>query len=212
MLRLVEHTRPQARKDRVPHSFAIVIVDMQCRPNECNMAYRHGSFDDGIGRLCHLLKLARKFDIPVILVESEESGKRTLAPILARIPFRTKAVIKGGTVYSAFGEPSFQPLLTDLGIKTLVLCGYHRDVCVRATANDALALGYSLITSDHLMFGSGGDLLFHIYRGLPPWHFYRQKTEYYDTFRGVLAAIGQRVFPNFNNHQDVTDSCVSKVA
>ena len=159
----------------------VVIVDMQYRP----LSYGHGSFEDGIARLGLLLDTAKKFGIPCMAVETEGSGMRTLPEIAGRLSKGTKTFIKAGD--SAFSAGRFQLHLVDLGINTLVLCGHSPQICVRATASGALIRGYSLITSDELLFG-GDRFLQHFY--LP---FYKRKTEYYDTTAGVLAALGRHI-------------------
>lgn len=46
--------------------------------------------------------------------------------------------------YSAFSSKRFKEFLQDQSINALVLCGLHTHVCVRQTAIDALAEGYSV--------------------------------------------------------------------
>ena len=169
------------------HRVGMVIIDMQSR----SMGYRHGSFEDGIRRLELLLDVAKKFGIPCIVVEAEGDGRQTIREILERLPPGTKTIIKPGD--SAFSADRFQPCLMELGINILVLCGYSPEICVPATARDALVRGYSLLTSDELLFG-GNSLLRRFY--MP---FYKRKTEYYDTTTGVLAALGRYILQEASN-------------
>ena len=54
--------------------------------------------------------------------------------------------------YSSFYETGLDPLLRSLyngeGVKTLILCGLHTNICVRHTAADAFFRGYRLIIAE----------------------------------------------------------------
>ncbi|MDR2672483.1 MAG: cysteine hydrolase [Coriobacteriales bacterium] len=47
--------------------------------------------------------------------------------------------------YSGFFQTSMQLLLTELGIKTVIICGLHAHMCVRHTTADAYQWGYAII-------------------------------------------------------------------
>lgn len=50
--------------------------------------------------------------------------------------------------YSAFFQTSLRLLLSELGVKTLVLCGFDTNICVVHTAADAYFSGFDLIVVD----------------------------------------------------------------
>lgn len=49
--------------------------------------------------------------------------------------------------YSGFYETGLDPLLRDLGVKTVVFTGLHTNMCVRHTVADAFFRGYKIIVA-----------------------------------------------------------------
>lgn len=117
-----------------------------------------------IPNLKRLVESARKHGVLVIysndahLPEDAEVvhkwGKHAIkgtkgAEIIPELKPAQKDYIVEKRTYSGFYETGLDPLLRSLykgeGVKTVVLCGLHTNICVRHTAADAFFRGYKII-------------------------------------------------------------------
>jgi nicotinamidase-related amidase len=111
-----------------------------------------------------LVKAARKSNVPVIYsndahypqdVEvTRKWGKHAIkgtegAEVIPELKPAQKDYIVEKRTYSSFYETGLDPLLRSMhneeGVKTVVLCGLHTNMCVRHTAADAFFRGYHII-------------------------------------------------------------------
>jgi nicotinamidase-related amidase len=111
-----------------------------------------------------LVEAARKNKVPVIYsndahypqdVEvTRKWGKHAIkgtkgAEVIPELQPAQKDYIVEKRTYSGFYETGLDPLLRDLykgeGVKTVILCGLHTNMCVRHTAADAFFRGYNII-------------------------------------------------------------------
>lgn len=114
--------------------------------------------------LMRLLDAARRKEIPVIYsndahyAEDFEVVRRwgahaikgtPGAEIIPELQPEKNDFIVEKRTYSCFYETGLDPLLRSLhggkGVKTLILCGLHTDICVRHTSADAFFRGYELV-------------------------------------------------------------------
>ena len=49
--------------------------------------------------------------------------------------------------YSGFFQTDLDILLTELGVKTVIMTGLHTHMCVRHTSADAFCLGYDVVAA-----------------------------------------------------------------
>jgi nicotinamidase-related amidase len=111
-----------------------------------------------------LVKAARKSNVPVIYsndahypqdVEvTRKWGKHAIkgtegAEVIPELKPAQKDYIVEKRTYSSFYETGLDPLLRSMyneeGVKTVILCGLHTNMCVRHTAADAFFRGYHII-------------------------------------------------------------------
>lgn len=186
--------RPQRTFSR---KFGLVIVDMMeakegRHSHRRPFTYLHGSVETGIGRVCSVIRCARKLGIPVILVK-----RTTEAGVKAGIVSEIQSAVRGYPLIrsiekeqaSPFSNPDFIDLLQELDIETPIIVGYNRTECVLAAVMDALDRGLSVITSDELLFGSK----YFDYASFPDimtaLAFYRRSTVYFEDHKEVLRTM-----------------------
>jgi nicotinamidase-related amidase len=88
-----------------------------------------------------------------------------LVPVLAR--YVPPAMVIDKPVYSAFVQSKLYGLLTERGIRTVVITGAETDVCVLATALSAVDLGFHVVIVEDALCSSsdeGHDALMTMYR------------------------------------------------
>jgi nicotinamidase-related amidase len=87
-----------------------------------------------------LLNCAREFSLSVLVSEQYPRGLGpTAAEIKALLPVETIPAEK--TAFSCCAAPTFQPLIKQLGERSVILCGIETHVCVLQTALDLLESG-----------------------------------------------------------------------
>lgn len=119
-----------------------------------------------IPKLKRLVEAARKHGIPVIYCNDAHYsndfevvnrwGPHAIkgtkgAEVIPELKPDERDFIVEKHVYSAFYETGLDPLLRSLyngqGVKTVVLCGLHTNICVRHTAADAFFRGYKIVVA-----------------------------------------------------------------
>jgi nicotinamidase-related amidase len=120
-----------------------------------------------IPNLKRLVEAARKNKVPVIYsndahypqdVEvTRKWGKHAIkgtkgAEVIPELKPAEKDYVVEKRTYSSFYETGLDPLLRSFnrgeGVKTVVLCGLHTNMCVRHTAADAFFRGYHIIIAE----------------------------------------------------------------
>ncbi|MGQ9641025.1 MAG: cysteine hydrolase family protein, partial [Candidatus Bathycorpusculaceae bacterium] len=141
---------------------AVIIIDMLrdfvTGELKCERAQRI------VPNLKRLVEAARKHNIPVIYSNDahypqdhevvQRWGKHAIkgtkgAEVIPELAPSAKDYIVEKRAYSGFFETGLDPLLRSLykgeGVKTVILCGIHTNICVRHTAADAFFRGYKII-------------------------------------------------------------------
>lgn len=179
---------PKTAKPAEVHrkEFGIVIVDMQ---QDVKAGFTHKeSVEAGICKMSRLLSYAREFGIPRVFVTMESPKKpweddRIIRPLAEAAGKDAKILEK--SMFSAFSNPELSEFLRQNRIRTIVLGGYNMDVCVKATAKDAIGQ-YNVMTSDDILFGS-------VFAPLMTAHatisFYRKNTEFYSSIDSVISIL-----------------------
>lgn len=109
-----------------------------------------------------LLDAARKNNIPVIFCndahikgvdhEFKLWGEHAVAgtpgaEVISELKVGEKDYVVPKRRYSGFFHTDLDLLLTELGVKSVILTGLHTHMCVRHTAADAYMLGYNVIVA-----------------------------------------------------------------
>jgi nicotinamidase-related amidase len=141
---------------------AVIIIDMLndfvTGDLKCERAKRI------IPNIKKLIEAARVHNIPVIYSNDahypadvevvEKWGKHAIkgtkgAEVILELKPAEKDYIAEKRTYSSFYETGLDPLLRSLyrgeGVKTVILCGLHTNICVRHTAADAFFRGYKIV-------------------------------------------------------------------
>jgi nicotinamidase-related amidase len=126
---------------------AVVLIDLQAAHRH-EFSYGHGTVEEGLRRTVAVIAEARSLSMPVFLVTGERHPEI--------IPEILEAAGKGRRIFekkmlSAFSSLDLLYFLNE--VDTLVVGGWARHLCVRETVLDALGEGYSIMTSDQLVFG-----------------------------------------------------------
>jgi nicotinamidase-related amidase len=163
---------------------ALVLVDL-LKVHSQAFSYEHGSVEQGIQRTVALIHRCRASCVPVVLV--------TMARSRELLPEITAAAGPEGKTFpkhkmSAFSNPAFEAYLASEGIDSLIVGGWIRHLCVMATAVDAMDKGYSVMTSDEIMFGVT-DILSVRVRDMALGYFQRSGCLYEDS-QGIWDAVG----------------------
>ncbi len=136
----------EGRKKRV----ALMLIDFQQR-HRGSFTYEHGPLSEGIARAASVISSAQSSGIPVILV----SGKvhRDIFPEISEAAGADAIRLYKKTL-DAFKEPDLETILGAYDIDTIVVGGWIRHICVMATTAEALKRGFSVMTSDEILFGN----------------------------------------------------------
>lgn len=141
-LNSVNHTRTTGFK-RKNNSYAVILIDMQtafvpklAKPER----------ESEISNQIEVLSFCRNHNIPVFLIELQNSGKtiKRLSHVINGLR-KKKLIIKRAN--NAFYKTQLHSELKKAGIKNILLMGLNASICVRETAKHALMLGYNIITS-----------------------------------------------------------------
>ncbi len=168
-----------------PPKIAMVVVDMQeaCR-NE--LAYSCGSVQEGIARTASVIGAVRRMGHPVVLVMGESTPEPLREVDEAAGPDAVRFT-KG--LRSAFTVPAFRRFLEQSLSDALVIAGWVKGICVRDTMLDAIWNGYTVISSDEILFHRAG---------VPPIEalmpherlFFFPRVDYHGSVPGLLRSIG----------------------
>jgi nicotinamidase-related amidase len=130
------------------NDLALLVIDMQ-----------QGLFEEGpyqpeklLTQVKSLIADARKNNVPVIYVQHNEDpqwGGSLVAgkpghDIHADIAPQSGEVIIQKYHGNAFEDTNLQAVLTEKGIKRLIICGMQTDECINASSRGAHALGYDV--------------------------------------------------------------------
>ncbi|MFH2106475.1 MAG: isochorismatase family protein [Candidatus Micrarchaeota archaeon] len=193
----------QTVNQRIPKGkLGLIIVDLQPRflPE---MSYAHGNVDTGLRKVKELIKFAGELEITTTFLEYEPpkiknvplfwktkkpemaGTGRTFPSLKAAADNRSKTIVK--QVLDGFMMPELRMLLKEYEIKGTIIAGYERIQCVRATVNGALRNGYTVLTSDELLFGDCRRNSLGLSR--ETMKFFRQNTVYFETVQELMETI-----------------------
>ncbi|WP_137939585.1 isochorismatase family protein [Chitinivorax sp. B] len=132
------------------HDAALIVIDMQQGAFDGELIEPIHQADQLINHTVALIEAARAAARPVIFVQhcegpgelfSEGVPQWRLHPALQRSS-QDQVIKKQAS--SAFENTNLSAVLTDLSVRTVILCGLQSDFCVSNTANAALAGGFDV--------------------------------------------------------------------
>jgi maleamate amidohydrolase len=122
------------------------------------------SGDSEVGAIGHLLKAFRARNFPVVFTTNSYSHKAEASVFREKLPLRneliagsslasidprlqpaTGDIILNKGLPSAFFDTPLRQILHNLGVDSVVVCGFSTSGCVRATAVDALQANFRLV-------------------------------------------------------------------
>ena len=135
-------------------SFGILVIDLP----PLDAPWVHYGFGtaavDGKRTLTRLLDRAQSLQVPIIALSAVHRTEECFPNVQDSLIFRYLSLeeIIEKPFFDAFRLPGFSSSLKSKGLTNLVITGYHRDICVRSTAEGALTHGFDVLTSEHWMF------------------------------------------------------------
>jgi nicotinamidase-related amidase len=139
---------------RTKGSIALILVDMQTKFVK---KLREGEASRIIPNQLAVIEHCNRANIPIIVLElrKREFGKtiRTLTSAAKKNP---RFLLIEKEYDSGFNETALYSYLKSLDIKRLFIIGINTDYCVKATASDAIKLGYEILTSNQVISGQSG--------------------------------------------------------
>jgi nicotinamidase-related amidase len=174
---------PEGQKKRV----ALMLIDFQQR-HRGSFTYEHGPLGEGIAKTASVISSARSTGIPIILV----SGKvcRDVFPEISEAAGNAAIRIFKKTM-DAFKEPDLETILGAYDVDTIAIGGWIRHICVMATASEALKRGYSVMTSDEILFGNRE--MANLAARRMCLEYYRKNCRLFESANDLIQGIGNNI-------------------
>lgn len=147
---------------------ALLVIDVQneyLTGTKLHVTYPQNSFE----RILSAIDTANKNDIPVILVQHSSTGEGSKTFVrdteLWQIPEEVKSLKYNSIVEKnypdSFRKTDLEDILKELGVDTVVICGYMTQMCCDTTARQAFHMGYKV----EFLNDATGTLAFENYAG-----------------------------------------------
>jgi nicotinamidase-related amidase len=129
--------------------FAVLIIDMQTKFLE---SFREKTRKNLLLSQITVLEIARKYSIPIIVVEYKNYGKTTeeLSVFLDKIE---NVFYIQKKFDDAFKETALEDVLRGKGVEKIFLMGIYMDACVWQTAKTARRNGFTILTNPLVIEG-----------------------------------------------------------
>jgi nicotinamidase-related amidase len=120
----------------------LLVVDVQER-----FRTAIANFPAVVAASCRLVRSFRLLDRPVLVTEQYPKG---LGPTVEElrdalhVPSSWEAPVIEKTAFSACGAPGLMARLSDLGCRSILVCGIEAHVCVGQSVGDLLDAGYAV--------------------------------------------------------------------
>jgi len=129
---------------------ALLVIDVQNEyfTGKLPVTYPKGSFD----KILKTVDAANQYEIPVILIRHEATQKDAVAFVKdskgweIREELLKKAFVRivDKHLPGSFTDTMLEDCLRDMGVDTIVICGYMTQMCCDTTARQAVHLGFSV--------------------------------------------------------------------
>jgi nicotinamidase-related amidase len=137
---------------------ALIVIDVQRELVDALAPQRREEF---LTTLSGLIDRARAGGTPLVYVRHNDDYLKLNTPlweIASEIAPKDGEPVVDKTFRDSFRETNLQDVLSDLGVKHLVLCGMQTEFCVDATTREAERRGYrvTLVEDGHATYADGG--------------------------------------------------------
>ncbi len=131
----------------MPNKTALLVIDAQEGYFDGNATFlEHPEplyhIKEAQENLLILVNQAKKLNYPILYIKHEGLSLGELHESL--LPVAPETIFIWKTEPSSFFNTNLHEILQQYGIEKLILVGYQTDVCIKATAEDALKLHYSV--------------------------------------------------------------------
>lgn len=151
-----------------------------------DLEYPQGSVRAGFNAIIDTVRIAHSLSIPVYAVHTQDGWSDDVHTALSLQPYVPKEYQSDKAGFSAFTDFDLSNkervayLLKEAGYTHLFILGYDRDCCVLKSAQDAVRLGYVVITSEHCMLTKQGSTGRDV-----SMSFYRESTQHLEALEDV---------------------------
>ncbi|MCX6819036.1 MAG: isochorismatase family protein [Candidatus Aenigmarchaeota archaeon] len=137
---------------------AVMLVDLFERDrNALGLPYIKNLSQSPFDDLIKLLDYSDINDLPIIITTQKLVMQTDHLCEIKNHPIYRKANIFDKYGLAAFSNLELDIYLKELGIRNIILGGYHLALCVRATAGNGMDLGYSTISAKTILYNSISD-------------------------------------------------------
>ncbi|QVK20534.1 isochorismatase family protein [Mycoplasmatota bacterium] len=141
-------------------SIAFLIVDMQ-KAYEKNRAFQ-SSIGDALESINHTSKIFRKNNLPVVIVQHEETGPEY--EVMDSLVVSPTDILVNKKYSNAFWKTDLKEILVGMGVEYLVISGLAAEYCVLATYNGALERGFKTSMLQNGLAGYSEDQITAMHR------------------------------------------------
>ena len=150
------------------------------------LEYPHGSVRAGFNAIIDTVRIAHELKIPIYAVHTQDGWSDDFGTALSMQPYipeerqSDKAGFSAFTDFDLSNEERVAYMLKKAEFTHLLILGYDRDCCVLKSAQDAVKLGYTVLTSEYCMLTKQGST-----QRDTSMTFYRENTQYLEALEDV---------------------------
>lgn len=144
------------KKQEYKPKIAVLIIDMQARFVD---DLRQGEKERIISNQIEIIQECKQNNIPMIVLEMmPEKYGTTITELISELESKGEKPKTMWKEYdSGFNKTNLHMYLQSIGVNRVLLMGVYADYCVKKTAENAISLGYQVITSNDLISGGTSD-------------------------------------------------------
>lgn len=131
----------------------VILIDMQ---QEFINEFKHGEEKRIIPKQISVIRQCARFGIPVVVLEYRNCG-HTIAALADELKnvANVKTIVKRQN--DGFKNTALEYKLRDMNAKQLFFMGINSQYCVKETAESAIKLGFTVVTSNDVITGPNDD-------------------------------------------------------
>lgn len=136
----------ESREGSITVKSAILVIGVQHALFDANP--RPFEADEVVQRINNVTAQARTTGVPVIFIQSEHPGfleyRSERWQLHSALSVKESDLKIRKTKANSFLDTNLQEILTEVGAKNLIVCGYSSEFCIDSTVRYASALGYTI--------------------------------------------------------------------
>lgn len=156
--------------NRMESGDALLVVDAQVKFSQSGAPHAAPGGDDIVARIVDLARIAREREVPVVWIRrvarpqvgpgrhslrwfgsrSPELYAEAMVALHPTIAVEDADIVLDKTRHSAFYETDLESALRNLGVRRVLIAGFTTNVCVLATAMDAIARDLDVVVLSDL--------------------------------------------------------------